>query len=111
MENNDLLKEQAKRLRQVKDELTLVNNATYRSAGMGGATGVSTSYTGSFESLVVNEDAVISVLEYFDEPGVNKVTAMGFNAMTITKGQLITPPYEKLFGKVTLASGTVIVYK
>ena len=41
MENNDLLKEQAKRLRQVKDELTLVNNATSRSAGMGGSIAVS----------------------------------------------------------------------
>jgi hypothetical protein len=75
MENNDLLKEQAKRLRQVKDELTLVNNATSRSAGMGGSVGVSTTYTGSFESIVINEDAVISVLEYLDEAGVNKVTA------------------------------------
>lgn len=110
MENNDLLREQAKRLRQVKDELTLVNHSTSRSAGMGGAIGVSTSYTGPFQSIVINEDAVISVLEYFDEPGVNKVTAMGFNAYTITKGQLITPPYEKLFGKVTLASGTIIIY-
>jgi len=80
MENNDLLKEQAKRLRQVKDEITLVNNATSRSAGMGGTIAVATTYTGSFEALVVNEDAVL------------------------------TPPYGKIFGKVTLASGTVLVY-
>jgi len=110
MENNDLLKEQAKRLRQVKDELTLVNNATSRSAGMGGSIGVSTTYTGSFESIVINEDAVISVLEYLDEAGVNKVTALELNAFTVTKGMLLTPPYGKLFGKVTLASGTIIVY-
>ena len=62
MENNDLLKEQAKRLRQVKDEITLVNNATSRSAGMGGTIAVATTYTGSFEALVVNEDAVIDIL-------------------------------------------------
>ena len=110
MENNDLLKEQAKRLRQVKDEITLVNNATSRSAGMGGTIAVATTYTGNFESLVVNEDAVIAVLEYSDEVGVNKVTALGLNAFTVTKGMLLTPPYGKLFGKITLASGTVLVY-
>lgn len=58
-------------------------------------------------SIVINTDAVISVLEVNN---VNVLTAKGFNGVTISAGVFIPSETGTCITAITLTSGTAIGY-
>jgi len=100
MENNDLLREQNKRLRRIQDSTSLaVGTAGFRRYGAGVVTGV------KHEALVVQEDTVFST---FFVNGVDVLSTRGMSGVTFTKGAYL-PGGQDITG-FTITSGSVIAY-
>lgn len=100
MENNDLLREQAKRLRRIQDSTSLaVGTSGFMRYGAGVVTGV------THEALVVQEDTVFSA---FYVNGVDVLTARGMSGVTFKQGAFL-PGGQDITGW-TITSGSVIAY-
>lgn len=100
MENNDLLREQAKRLRRIQDSTSLaVGTSGFMHYGAGVVTGV------KHEALVVQEDTVFST---FFVNGVDVLTARGMSGVTFAQGAYL-PGGQDITGW-TITSGSVIAY-
>ena len=61
----------------------------------------------SYAGIVINTDAVISVLSI---DGVNVLTTKGFNGVTLSAGIYISVEAGSEITAITLASGTAIAY-
>jgi hypothetical protein len=100
MENNDLLREQAKRLRRIQDSTSLaVGTSGFMRYGAGVVTGV------KHEALVVQEDTIFSS---FFVNGVDVLTARGMSGVTFAQGAYL-PGGLDITG-FTITSGSVIGY-
>jgi hypothetical protein len=100
MENNDLLREQNKRLRRIQDSTSLaVGTAGFIRYGAGVVTGV------KHEALVVQEDTVFSA---FFVNGVDVLTDRGMSGVTFTKGAFLAGGQD--ITGFTITSGSVIGY-
>lgn len=100
MENNDLLREQAKRLRRIQDSTSLaVGTSGFKRYGAAVVTGV------KHEALVVQEDTVFSA---FFVNGVDVLIARGMNGVTFKQGAYL-PGGQDITGW-TITSGSVIAY-
>lgn len=100
MENNDLLREQAKRLRRIQDSTSLaVGTSGFKRYGTGAVTGV------KHEALVVQEDTVFST---FFVDGVNVLTARGMSGVTFPQGAYLPGGLDITGWNIT--SGSVIGY-
>jgi hypothetical protein len=100
MENNDLLKEQSKRLRQIASSTGLM-------AGAGGFVryGTGTVADVQFSALIPQEDTVFTS---FRVNGVERLTANGMSGVTFVQGAFI--PGGLITG-FAISSGSVIAYK
>jgi hypothetical protein len=79
-------------------------------SGMGGCEFIAaaTAKTGkSYSSIVINTDAVISVLQI---NGVDVLTTKGFNGVTVSAGMFIPSAAGTYITAITLTSGTAIAY-
>lgn len=87
----------------------MANTALEKISGMGGfylLTGTG-AWTGTAESVVINEDAVFTV---FSVNSVDKMTTKNLSGNTITAGNYLpTDPPDKITA-ITLASGSVLIY-
>ena len=138
MENNDLLREQAKKLRQIADHLytiketdllsnqelidinleldsidarlTDIDSATSFSAGYTGSRVLSgtSPLTGQFRGFVVNSDAVVSAC--LDKDGNSLMTSMGFTGVTLKPGPFISIVETNWISSITLTSGSIVLY-
>jgi hypothetical protein len=102
MENNDLLREQAKKLRQI-------SSATGLAVGSGGfkthITGVTTGVR--YSTLVVQEDTVFTE---FKVNGISILTDNGMSGYTYKQGAYL-PAEAGFITDFTLSAGSVIGYK
>jgi len=100
MENNDLLREQNKRLRRIQDSSSLaVGTSGFMCYGAGVVSGV------KHEALVVQEDTVFSA---FFVNGVDVLSARGMSGVTFAQGAYL-PGGLDITGW-TITSGSVIAY-
>ena len=100
MENNDLLREQNKRLRRIQDSTSLTAGTSgFMRYGAGVVTGV------KHEALVVQEDTVFSA---FFVNGVDVLSARGMGGVTFKQGAFL-PGGQDITGW-TITSGSVIAY-
>ena len=100
MENNDLLREQAKRLRRIQDSTSLaVGTSGFKRYGTGTVTGV------KHEALVVQEDTIFTA---FFVNGVNVLTSRGMSGVTFKQGAYL-PGSLDITGW-TITAGSVIAY-
>lgn len=77
-------------------------------SGMGGFIYAGTgAYTGTYESLVINTDAVFTVFKIND---VDVMTSKGLGSKTISAGMYLPAGPEFKITAFTLASGSVIAY-
>jgi len=79
-------------------------------SGMGGCEFIAaaSAKTGkTYTSIVINTDAVISVLSI---DGVNVLTTKGFNGATLSAGMFIPAAAGTYITAITLTSGTAIAY-
>jgi hypothetical protein len=79
-------------------------------SGMGGCEFIAaaSAKTGkSYSSIVINTDAVISVLQI---NGVDVLTTKGFNGVTVSAGMFIPSAAGTYITAITLTSGTAIAY-
>lgn len=60
-----------------------------------------------FESIQINEDAVISVLTY--QNGGNAVTDLNLTGVTLYRGVVIFAPIGSSFKEIDLSSGSVLI--
>jgi hypothetical protein len=100
MENNDLLKEQSKRLRQIASSTGLM-------AGAGGFVryGTGTVSNVRYNALVVQEDTVFTE---FLVNGASELSNNGMSGVTFVQGAFI--PGGLITG-FAISSGSVIAYK
>ena len=61
----------------------------------------------SFESLVINSDAVISAIEI---KNVDALTAFGFSGQTLKSGCYVSTVPDQKITKITIDSGTIMAY-
>jgi hypothetical protein len=138
MENNDLLREQAKKLRQIADHLytiketdllsnqelidinleldsidarlTDIDSATSFSAGYNGSRVLSgtSALTGQFRGFVVNSNAVVSAC--LDKDGNSLMTSMGLTGVTLTPGPFHSVSETNWISSITLTSGSIVLY-
>ena len=100
MENNDLLREQAKRLRRIQDSTSLTAGTSgFMRYGAGVVSNV------KHEALVVQEDTVFST---FFVNGVDVLSARGMSGVTFKQGAFL-PGGQDITGW-TITSGSVIAY-
>ena len=100
MENNDLLREQAKRLRRIQDSTSLaVGTSGFKRYGTGAVTDV------KHEAIVVQEDTTFST---FFVDGVNVLTARGMSGVTFKQGAYLPGGLDITGWNITL--GSVIAY-
>lgn len=100
MENNDLLREQNKRLRRIQDSTSLaVGTSGFIRYGAGVVTGV------KHEALVVQEETVFSA---FFVNGVDVLSARGMSGITFVQGAFL-PGGQDITGW-TITSGSVLAY-
>jgi hypothetical protein len=100
MENNDLFREQNKRLRRIQDSTSLaVGTSGFKRYGSGTVSGV------KHEALVVQEDTVFTA---FFVNGVDVLSARGMSAVTFKQGSFL-PGGQDITGW-TITSGSVIAY-
>ena len=100
MENNDLLREQNKRLRRIQDSTSLaVGTSGFIRYGAGVVTGV------KHEALVVQEETVFSA---FFVNGVDVLSARGMSGVTFAQGTFL-PGGQDITGW-TITTGSVIAY-
>jgi hypothetical protein len=100
MENNDLLREQAKRLRRIQDSTSLaVGTSGFKRYGSGVVTGV------KHEALVVQEDTIFAT---FFINGVDVLSERGMSGVTFAQGAYL-PGGLDITGW-TITSGSVIAY-
>jgi hypothetical protein len=101
MENNDLLKEQSKRLRQIASSTGLM-------AGAGGFVryGTGTVADVQFSALIPQEDTVFTS---FKVNGVERLTANGMSGVTFK--QFAYLPGGGIITGFAISSGSVIAYK
>lgn len=69
-----------------------------------------TAVTRTFNCFSVNEDAEISELYTSDALTTNLVTELGLSSKTLKAGQVFFCEQSKEFGKIKLASGSVIIH-
>jgi hypothetical protein len=102
MENNDLLKEQAKRLRSISSHTGL-------SVGSGGFKrhGAATTTLVKYNALVVQEDTVFTE---FKVNNVSLLSSAGMSGVTFKQGAYL-PAEGGLITDFTISSGSVIAYK
>jgi hypothetical protein len=100
MENNDLFREQNKRLRRIQDSTSLaVGTSGFKRYGASTVTGV------RHEALVVQEDTVFTA---FFVDGVNVLSARGMGGVTFKQGAFL-PGGQDITGW-TISVGSVIAY-
>jgi hypothetical protein len=100
MENNDLFREQNKRLRRIQDSTSLaVGTSGFKRYGSGVVTGV------KHEALVVQEDTVFAT---FFVGGVDVLSARGMSGVTFKQGAYL-PGGLDITGW-TITAGSVIAY-
>jgi hypothetical protein len=101
MENNDLLKEQSKRLRQIASSTGLM-------AGAGGFVryGTGTVADVQFSALIPQEDTVFTS---FKVNGVERLTANGMSGVTFK--QFAYLPGGGIITGFAISSGSIIAYK
>jgi hypothetical protein len=101
MENNDLLKEQSKRLRQIASSTGLM-------AGAGGFVryGTGTVNDVQFTAIVPQEDTVFTS---FRVNGAERLTVNGMSGVTFKQGAYL--PGGGIITGFAISSGSVIAYK
>ena len=100
MENHDLLREQAKKLRQISSSVGLaVGSGGFKYFGTGTASNV------QFLALIPQEDTVFTS---FMVQGVEMLSANGMTGITFKQGAFLSGGYITGF---TISSGSVIAYK
>ena len=106
MENNDLLKEQARRLRHIESIVCCIGD----NVGLKGSKVISgtSPVTGTFQYFIVNSTAVVSAI--LDQNGNSLMTTLGLSAVSLNTLAKITLPEGTTISSITLASGTVIAY-
>lgn len=69
----------------------------------------------AYETLIVQEDTVISVLtggnDSTDDNSTNYLTEQGLSGATLKQGAIISAPVGQVFKSLTLTSGSLIAYK
>lgn len=106
MENNDLLKEQARRLRHIESIVSYIGD----NVGLKGSKVISgtSPVTGSFQYFVVNAAAVVSAI--LDQNGNSLMTSLGLASVSLLTLTKITVPAETTISSITLTSGSVVAY-
>jgi hypothetical protein len=106
MENNDLLKEQARRLRHIESVVCCIGD----NVGLKGSKVISgtSPVTGSFQYFVVNATAVVSAI--LDQNGNSLMTSLGLSAVSLLTLTKITVPAGTTISSITLTSGSVVAY-
>jgi len=106
MENNDLLKEQARRLRHIESIVCCIGD----NVGLKGSKVISgtSPVTGSFQYFVVNSAAAVS--DILDQNGNSLMTSLGLTGVTLATLSKITVPQGTTISSITLSSGSVIAY-
>lgn len=106
MENNDLLKEQARRLRHIESIVCCIGD----NVGLRGSKVISgtSPVTGSFQYFIVNSPAVVSAI--LDQNGNSLMTSLGLATVSLTTLTKITVPQDITISSITLASGSVVAY-
>jgi hypothetical protein len=100
MENNDLFREQNKRLRRIQDSTSLaVGTSGFKRYGSGVVTGV------RHEALVVQADTIFTA---FFVNGVDVLSDRGMGGVTFKQGAFL-PGGQDITGW-TIVSGSVIAY-
>jgi hypothetical protein len=100
MENNDLFREQNKRLRRIQDSTSLaVGTSGFKRYGSGTVTGV------RHEALVVQADTIFTA---FFVNGVDVLSDRGMGGVTFKQGAFL-PGGQDITGW-TIVSGSVIAY-
>lgn len=86
-----------------------MTNSLNRISGQGGFKMIADTAenTGVIEAIVVNADAVFAALEM---DGVSVLSAKGLSGVTVKQGMFLVPNPDTAITKVTLTSGSVIVY-
>ena len=106
MENNDLLKEQARRLRHIESIVCCIGD----NVGLKGSKVISgtSPVTGSFQYFIVNSAAVVSAI--LDQNGASLLTSLGLSGVTLATLTKITVPQDVTISSITLSSGSVVAY-
>lgn len=106
MENNDLLKEQARRLRHIESIVCCIGD----NVGLKGSKVISgtSPVTGSFQYFIVNASAVVTAI--LDQNGNSLLTTLGLSGVTLLTLAKITVPQGTTISSITLSSGSVIAY-
>jgi len=100
MENNDLLREQAKRLRRIQDSTSLsVGEGGFKVFGAGTYTEL------KYNAIVPQENTVFTA---FYVNGINVLTDRGMSGYTFKQGAFL--PGGQLITGFTISSGSVIAY-